>query len=141
MMPRVSSTLRVVCVRNASFVSGPNGSFSTSASLSTRTIACGASPIVPMTSSCPSWPIRTIVYPSRAYLIASRCTLVTSGQVASIARRSRSAASRRIAGETPWALNSTVWPFGTSCSPSTKTTPRLRNRSTIGRLWTISWNT
>ncbi len=56
----VSSTESVVWVM---YESGPSGSSTVSASAgdSTRTIDSGASPIVPSTSSCPAWPIRTIV--------------------------------------------------------------------------------
>ena len=50
--------------------------------------------------------------PALANRIASRCTLVTSGQVASIACRSRSAAACTTAGETPCALKTTCEPVG-----------------------------
>src|ERR1039457_4827158 len=46
----------------------------------------------------------TMLKPSRAKRTASRCTLVTSGQVASITSSRRSRAWRRTAGETPCAL-------------------------------------
>ena len=101
---RASSTLSVVCVRNASFASAGSVSASTSATSSTSTIACGASPIVPITSSCPSWPISTMVYPSLANFTASMWTFVTSGQVASMARRLRVRDASRMAGDTPCAL-------------------------------------
>ena len=55
-------------------------------------------------------------YPSRANRFASLWTLVTSGQVASIARRSRVRASRYTSGATPCALSTTVAPRGTSSS-------------------------
>src|SRR5579884_2335367 len=58
-----------------------------------------------------------------------------------MARSRRAAACARICGATPWALYSSVPPTGTSSTPSTKTTPRDRKRSTTGRLWTISWYT
>ena len=45
---------------------------------------------------------------------ASTCTLVTSGQVASITRRSRAWAAARTAGETPCALKTSSEPLGTS---------------------------
>ena len=47
----------------------------------------GASPAVPSTSSWPAWPISRMSKSSRANRLASWCTLVTSGQVASIVRR------------------------------------------------------
>ena len=49
----------------------------------------GASPAVPTTSSWPSWPISRMSKSSAAKRRASACTLVTSGQVASIVRRLR----------------------------------------------------
>ena len=52
--------------------------------------------------------------------------MVTSGQVASIARSFRSRATRRISGDTPWAENSSVAPSGTSARSSTNVTPRSR---------------
>ena len=55
-----------------------------------------------------------ICIPSRAKRRASWCTLVTSGQVASMAFSPRSFASAWTAGETPWAENTTVEPAGTS---------------------------
>ena len=70
--------------------------------------------------------------------MASLCTLVTSGQVASTAVRLRSFASARRAGLTPWALKTTMEPLGTSYSSSMNFTPRPRNRSTTCRLCTIS---
>ena len=45
--------------------------------------------------------------------------MVTSGQVASIARSFRSRATRRISGDTPWAENRSVAPSGTSVSSLT----------------------
>ena len=86
MMSVVSSTESVVWVRYASCSVRGSGSSATSSTVCTSTIASGASPIVPTTSSCPAWPIRKIVKPWPAKRRASLCTLVTSGQVASIAR-------------------------------------------------------
>jgi 4-hydroxy-3-methylbut-2-enyl diphosphate reductase len=50
------TTLSVVCVRTASLAPSGNESASTSSGVSTRVMLSGASPIVPITSSCPSWP-------------------------------------------------------------------------------------
>ena len=55
---------------------------------------------------------------------ASWCTLVTSGQVASIVFRRALGGLGAPAGETPWAENTTVAPSGTSASSSTNTAPR-----------------
>ena len=116
-------------------------SASTSSSVSTSTKWSGASPIVPSTSSWPSWPTSTIVYPSAANFLASTCTLVTSGQVASTERRLRASALACTLGATPWAENTTVSPSGTSVSSSTNTAPRARSCSTTCLLWTISLRT
>src|SRR6266852_2256749 len=78
---------------------------------------------------------------SRANLSASRCTLVTSGQVASITFSERSLASCRTVGGTPCALKTSTPPCGTSSMDSTKIAPRRRNCSTTYVLWTISWCT
>ena len=59
---------------------------------------------------------------------ASVCTLVTSGQVASIVRRLRRAASSCTAGETPCALKTTTAPSGTSSVSSTKIAPAALQR-------------
>ena len=45
----------------------------------------GSWPSVPITSGWPAWPISRISRPRRKWISASRCTFVTSGQVASIA--------------------------------------------------------
>src|SRR5262245_3194072 len=73
--------------------------------------------------------------------MASRCTLVTRGHVASITRSPRRRASSRTAGEMPWALKITVASSGTSSSSSTKMAPFCRRVSTTRRLWTISRRT
>src|SRR5438093_8285606 len=73
--------------------------------------------------------------------MASRCTLVTSGHVASTTRRPRRRASWRTAGEMPWALKITVASSGTSSSSSTNIAPFWRSVSTTSRLWTISRRT
>src|SRR5262249_20245648 len=73
--------------------------------------------------------------------MASRCTLVTGGQVASITRSPRGRASSRTAGEMPWALKITVASSGTSSSSSTKMAPFWRSVSTTRRLCTISRRT
>src|SRR5215467_1829731 len=73
--------------------------------------------------------------------MASRCTLVTSGQVASMTRNPRRRASWRTAGETPCALKMTVASSGTSSSSSTKWAPLARRASTTCRLCTISRRT
>ena len=73
--------------------------------------------------------MRTTVSPRAAYRRASACTLVTSGQVASMTRRPRCGRLRRaprrdaVRGE-----NDRAAPAGTSSSSSTKTAPR-RSRS------------
>ena len=71
--------------------------------------------------------------------MASTCTFVTSGQVASIVNSLRAFAASRIAGLTPWAEYISTPPSGTSSTRSTKVTPRSVKRSTTARLWTISW--
>ena len=83
----------------------------------------------------------TISQPSRAMRWASLWTLVTSGQVASITRSSRSSAALRTAGETPCALKTSSDPGGTCAGSSTKTAPFARSASTTWRLCTISWRT
>ena len=71
------------------------GTLRASASVSTSVTApAGSWPIVPITSGWPAWPIRTISRPRRKWISASRCTLVTSGQVASSWKRLR--APRRL---------------------------------------------
>jgi PAS domain S-box-containing protein len=110
-------------------------------SVSTSTIDSGASPVVPSTSSWPSWPTSTIVKPSSANLRASTWTLVTSGQVASIVRSCRFLALAWTLGATPCAENTTSAPSGTSVSWSTKIAPRLLSPSTTCLLWTISLRT
>ena len=57
----VSSTESVVWVMKATFSGSSTSSESTSASVCTRTMLSGASPVVPSTSSWPSWPMRMIV--------------------------------------------------------------------------------
>ena len=59
--PAVSSTERVVWVMKATRSGLSISSRSTSSIVSTRTIESGASPVVPSTSSWPSWPIMMIV--------------------------------------------------------------------------------
>ncbi len=73
--------------------------------------------------------------------MASRWTLVTSGQVASMTLRFRSAATTRTDGATPCALKTTCAPEGTSSTESTKTAPREASSRTTLRLWTISFRT
>src|SRR5215510_1675417 len=73
--------------------------------------------------------------------MASRCTLVTSGHVASMTRSPRRRASSRTAGEMPWALKITVASSGTSSSSSTKMAPFWRRVSTTRRLCTIARRT
>jgi hypothetical protein len=112
-----------------------------SAGPSTSVVASGASPAVPTTSSWPWCPISRISYPSRANRLASLCTLVTSGQVASIVRRLRAAASSCTTGATPCAEKTTVAPSGTSSVSSTKIAPRVSNARTTCRLCTICFRT
>ena len=78
---------------------------------------------------------------SRANRLASWCTFVTSGQVASIVRSCRAAASSCTAGETPWALKTTTAPSGTSSVSSTKIAPRRSSVATTCLLWTICLRT
>ena len=89
----------------------------------------------------PAWPIRKIVRPWPAKRLASLCTLVTSGQVASIARSWRSAALRCTSGATPCAESTTVAPSGTSSSLSTKIAPCCSSRRTTWMLCTICLRT
>src|SRR3546814_629938 len=77
-------------------------------------------PIVPSTSGWPAWPISTTSRPARQWRATSKCTFVTSGQVASNTFSPRRSASRRTACETPWALKITVTTSGTSGRSSTK---------------------
>ena len=121
----VSSTLSVVCDSQTRFSGSLTSMSATSAGLPTRVVRSGACPIVPSTSSWPAWPMSRISKSSRAKRTASRCTLVTSGQVASIACRSRSAAAWTTAGDTPWALKTMCEPSGTSSTSSTKIAPLL----------------
>ena len=104
-------------------------------------MASGASPMVPSTSSWPAWPISTTVWPSAANFLASTCTLVTSGQVASMVARPRVPALACTLGATPCAEKTTVSPSGTSVSLSTKMAPRSRSCSTTCLLCTISLRT
>ncbi len=70
---------------------------------------------------------------------ASWCTFVTSGQTALTTTRSFAWAAATISGAEPWAESMSGAPAGTSSMSSTNTTPRSSNRSTMSRLWTISW--
>ena len=137
----VSSTLSVVCDNQARFVASSNSSASTSSGDSTKVMCSGASPAVPSTSSWPLCPISRICLSSLANRLASMCTLVTSGHVASMVRNPRSVASVLTAGDTPWAENTTSEPVGTSSSSSTKTAPRCSRVSTTCLLWTICLRT
>ena len=57
----VSSTESVVWVMKATFSGSGTSSVPTSSAVSIRTMLSGASPVVPSTSSWPSWPIMMIV--------------------------------------------------------------------------------
>ena len=140
-MGRVSSIESVVWVMYATRSGSATETASASATEETRAILAGASPIVPSTSSCPGWPIRTIEYPRRANRTASRWTLVTSGHVASMTVNPRRAASSRTRGAMPCAEKITVAPSGTESSSSTNRTPRSSNPRTTWRLCTISLRT
>ena len=61
MISAVSSTESVVWVMKATRSGSGTSSESTSSAVCTRTMLSGASPVVPSTSSWPSWPIITIV--------------------------------------------------------------------------------
>ena len=98
-------------------------------------------PIVPSTSGCPAWPISTMSRPARHWRATSRCTLVTSGQVASNTFRPRRSASLRTAWETPWALKITVAPSGTSSQLLDEHRAARFRSSTTKRLCTTSWRT
>ena len=89
----VSSTESVVCVSQTSFLPGVGWMVRASSSPSTMRTLPGASPAVPSTSSCPTWPMRRISVSSLAKRFTSLCTLVTSGHVASMVLRFRAAAS------------------------------------------------
>ena len=78
---------------------------------------------------------------SLANRLASECTLVTRGQVASMVRSERCAASSCTAGDTPCALKTTTEPSGTSSVSSTKTAPRRSSVATTCLLWTICLRT
>ena len=95
-------------------------------------------------------PISRMWYPRAAYFLASLCTLVTRGQVASIVASPNSSARRRTAGLTPWAEKTTVseslcpperaFPFKDSISfrSSTKWVPWVcSNRRTTVSLCTM----
>lgn len=94
-----------------------------------------------MTSSWPSWPMRRMSKSSFAYRTASLCTLVTSGQVASIVASLPRAASSCTTGATPCAENITMEPGGTSSVRSTKMAPFFSSVWTTYLLCTISWRT
>ena len=83
----VSSTDSVVCDSQATLAGSRTCTAAPASGPSTRWMCAGASPVVPMTSSWPSWPMSRMSYPWAANRRASLCTLVTSGQVASIVRR------------------------------------------------------
>ena len=114
---------------------------SASSGLPTRVVCSGASPAVPSTSSWPSWPISKISKSSLAKRTASRCTLVTSGQVASMADRPRAAAALTTAGDTPCALKTICEPVGTSSTSSTKMAPFFSSSLTTWVLCTICLRT
>ncbi len=125
----------------ATRVSSASSSVSASATSWTRIVASGASPIVPTTSSWPSWPISSTVYPAAAYRFACTCTFVTSGQVASITSCSSVRECSCTEGATPCAEYTTVAPRGTSVSSSTKIAPRASRSRTTWMLWTICLRT
>ncbi len=147
-MPCVSSTDSVVCVTKASLRARNSGEASsarrcTSAMFSTRiTAPSGSWPSVPTTSGWPAWPTRMMVWPRRWCSSASRWTLVTSGQVASMWKNLRAVASAGTALGTPWAEKMTGASVGgISSSSSTKTAPFFFRDSTTYLLCTISWRT
>src|SRR6266540_1125695 len=141
MISLVSSTESVVWVRYATFDGSGTSTVRASSGEPTRITRSGACPLVPTTSSWPSWPMSRIVCPSRANRRASRCTFVTSGQVASITDRPREEAFAYTSGATPCADSTTSAPWGTSLSSSTNTAPfRSRSRTTC-RLCTICLRT
>ncbi|MGY4301369.1 hypothetical protein ACVWXN_009464 [Bradyrhizobium sp. i1.4.4] len=140
----VSSIDSVVCVTKAML----SGFFGTmvlaSSAVSIRVTApTGSWPSVPTTSGWWEWPIRKISRPRLKWIAASRCTLVTSGQVASSENRLREVASAGTDFGTPWAENTTgaVVFSGISASSSTKIAPFFFNPSTTYLLCTISWRT
>ena len=137
----VSSTDSVVCDSQATLAGSRTCTRALSAGPSTRWMCDGASPVVPMTSSWPSWPISRMSYPWAANRRASLCTLVTSGQVASMECRLRTLASARTCGATPCAEKTTTSPSGTSTASSTNTAPRSSSAATTCLLWTICLRT
>ena len=137
----VSSTERVVWVSQTNFFPGVGWMVRASSSPSTIRTLPGASPAVPSTSSWPLWPINKISVSSLAKRFTSLCTLVTSGQVASMVFKLRAAAASWTAGETPCAEKTTVAPSGTSSVSLTKMTPRCSRVETTCLLWTISLRT
>ena len=137
----VSSTDSVVCESQATFPGSRTSTESLPAGPSTRWMCAGASPVVPTTSSWPSWPISRMSKSAAANRRASACTLVTSGQVASMVRRPLSLASALTSGETPCAENTTTDPSGTASVSSTKIAPRSSRFRTTCVLWTICFRT
>ena len=137
----VSSTDSVVCDSQTSLAGSRTCTPALSPGPSTSWIRDGASPVVPTTSSWPSWPMSRMSYPWAANRRASLCTLVTSGQVASMVCRLRALASARTCGATPCAEKTTTAPSGTSAVSSTNTAPRFSSDATTCLLWTICLRT
>src|SRR3954452_21645896 len=137
----VSSTDSVVCESHTTFSGSRTCTLATSSGPSTSWMWAGASPAVPSTSSWPSWPISRMSKSVEANRFASWCTLVTSGQVASIVFSCRAAASACTTGATPCAEKITVSPSGTSTVSSTKIAPRFCSVCTTYLLCTISLRT
>src|SRR3569623_1555124 len=135
----VSSTDKVVWVRNDRLLGPGGGSAATSATVSTKVIdPSGTWPNVPITSGWPTWPMNTMWRPDATSRSAWRWTLLTKGQVASRYDSPRSAALAGTALGTPCAENTTGTPSGTWSSSSTNTAPLAFRLSTTNLLWTIS---
>ncbi len=73
--------------------------------------------------------------------LASLCTLVTSGQVASMAVSPRALADSRTSGAMPCAENTITLPSGTSSVSSTKIAPSFSSSLTTCLLCTICLRT
>ena len=129
----VSSIDSVVWVTKArlSGFFGVNVLASSAVSISV-TAPAGNWPSVPTTSGWWECPISRISRPRLKWIAASRCTFVTSGQVASSEKKLRARASAGTDFGTPWAENTTgaLVLSGISASSSTKIAPLVFRLST-----------
>ena len=129
----VSSIDSVVWVTKARLSGsfGANVLASSAVSISV-TAPTGNWPSVPTTSGWWECPISRISRPRLKWIAASRCTFVTSGQVASSEKKLRARASAGTDFGTPWAENTTgaLVLSGISASSSTKIAPLVFRLST-----------